>query len=109
MSMDIITHLETKVEAHHEEALRALQVLKAYLSFDSVAEINGTAPKKISKRRRLTGSNRDRVFAIIAGDWATVDEIANGTGLTIRQVRGVVNAPGVRHRIDTQDVGGRRE
>ena len=55
------------------------------------------------------GSFRDRVLAVIGNNWANVTKIQHETGLEIKRIRGVVNAPGVRDRIERRTVDGNAE
>jgi hypothetical protein len=110
--MSIVDELRRKIDAEHEEAIKALDKLAAYLNRTGA---NGTLPATASvsgtrRRKTRTGSIRERVFAVIGSRWATVEMLVEQTGLDIRQVRGVLNAPALIGKIEKRDAGdGKKE
>jgi hypothetical protein len=56
-----------------------------------------------------TGSFRDKVVAVISKQWASAQQVVAETGLDIRQVRGVINAPGLSDRIERRNADGVKE
>jgi hypothetical protein len=108
--MSIIEQLQATIEAKHKEALEALKVLAGYLTG---SEANGDLARKSTtnkvKPSQQTGSIRDRVLAAIAEDWATVETIIEQSGLTKKQIRGVLNAPGLSDQIERRSLGEKKE
>lgn len=111
---DLVKELRHQIETTHQEALKALDTLHKYLA--QTPSPNGTEPMQKERRgrqKRLQAggktSFKDQVFAVIAGDWATVREIVEKTGLTVKKVRGVLNAPYLKGRIKTREKDGRKE
>jgi predicted Rossmann fold nucleotide-binding protein DprA/Smf involved in DNA uptake len=96
--------LRRQIEAKHKEALQALEVLERYFEDGATAQENGDKPK--AKRRAGNGSNRDKVLAIVDHEFASVGEISKRTGLDAKQVRGVLNAPGLKGHFDKQEADG---
>src|SRR4051794_31846354 len=94
-----LDELREKIEARHQKAMEALEVLGQYLDGEKIdLEPQGSPPplhKPNRTYRRHSGrqSNRARVLEVISKDWATAQQIADKTRLHIRQVRGVLNAP----------------
>lgn len=104
--MASIEDLREQIEATHQDALRALDTLAKYFGK------NGRTPEQKlpakRRKRKSSGSIRDKVLDAIR-DWATTDDVMTATGLKKRQVRGVLNAPGLGHSIERRDVDGKRE
>ena len=113
--MDLITDLRKKIDSHHEDAIRALGILKGYLASESLPSVNGHSSKRAEKKNRLKtrtgkrGSFREAVSKVIKNTWASIEKIATETGLTSARVRGVVNAPSLRGKIEIQEIGGKKE
>jgi hypothetical protein len=110
--MSVIEELRHAIEKQHAEAMEALRVLSKYLSSTpnqpaTNGEVKPPAPVQPIPIGEITGSNRDRVLDIIKTDWATADEISERTGLSVKQVRGVLNAPRLGDDIDRQVVNGK--
>ncbi len=93
----LIQNLQEKIDQQHQEALRALAVLKKYFAESPNGQVQ-------SPDRKV--SFKDQVLNAIREDWLTVTAIAETTGLTIKRVRGVVNAPNLKDGIEKKEVGG---
>lgn len=104
-----LSELRDRIDREHRRALQAHAQLTRYLAAE-----DGTATEESSQLpsclQALVGytsrgrSNRDLVFDAICLDLRSVEEIAELTQLTQKQVEGVVYAPDTRDRIqkDTQ-------
>jgi predicted Rossmann fold nucleotide-binding protein DprA/Smf involved in DNA uptake len=111
--------LRLQIEERHAKALEALHVLADYL--DDASLTNGTPPVVTqasnqltppaakglapARRRKRNGSEsfRERILAIVKLEWATVGGMAERTGLTIQQVRGVLSAPNLAEQIEKRN------
>ena len=105
----ILSELRVRIDREHRRALLAHAQLACYLAAE-----DGIAPDEASPvsscLQTLIGytsrgrSNRDLVFHAIFLEWRRVEEIAEITQLTQKQVEGVVYAPDTQDRIqkDTQ-------
>ncbi|HEY7159152.1 MAG TPA: hypothetical protein VH575_34730 [Gemmataceae bacterium] len=107
---ELADKLRERIEAKHAKALQALSELEAYLEDPDLLRENG-ATEALSKssvtssampktRQRREDSFRARVLSVITASWASVNAIATQTGLNVRQVRGVINAPGVARQLE---------
>jgi hypothetical protein len=90
--------IRDRIEAKHKRALAALAEIEEYLGEESPKPPDEQPEKRLSNRL----SNRDRVFEYITV-WATAQDVADQTGLDIKQVRGVVNAPGLIDVIEKRE------
>jgi hypothetical protein len=111
--VDIVDQLREKIDSEHKEALEALARVTAYLRrTETTPPTRRTKSGKSSKAavsNNGSGSIRGRVLPLIAKDWWSVRALVEKTGLTVRQVRGVLNAPVVSDSIETRDHEGARE
>jgi hypothetical protein len=92
----IVEQVRSAVNAHHEEALRAVDLLEAYLQKCHVPALRKIAETKAKsgKRGKRTGTYRDRVLAAMSDSkWMTVEEIASAASMGNSAVRGVLYAP----------------
>ncbi len=95
----VLIDIRKAVVQRHEAALQAVSLLERYLAeerFD--AEI---ASQLACIQRRIDGSAtspsiRERVLAAISAEGATVEAIHASTGLTKKQIRGVLYAPEIK-------------
>ena len=116
--MPSIEEIRQQIEATHQEAVHALGVLERYLggakpipspAISKIVETNPpTQPARLVPARPQTNGVplRERVRLSIEAKWLTAQEIVVATGLTIRQVRGVLNAPGFSDQIERRSVNG---
>lgn len=107
---NFVDQIERRIKSKHQEALKALDVLRQYLA-DGAALVepsyqNSEAPTLHSPRN---SSISDRVLAIVGHEWASVERIILETGLKVKQVRGVINAPRLKGKIERRKVGGQAE
>lgn len=111
MSNPSIEQLRERIDAKHAAAIQALDTLASYL--DEVPESRVAHATTQGPARPLSpppGSIRAKVLEIISGHWVTVPEIEHRTGLTTRQIRGVLTAPDVTNVIERRDPpGGQRQ
>lgn len=114
---DLADKLREQIEARHARALAALKELEDYLDNPNLLQESKGSDGAVQEqpvtrriRRRTHGranSFRAQVLAVIGKEWATVDQIAEQSGLAARQVRGVINAPSLARRIERRDgIGG---
>src|SRR5437660_2256188 len=96
-----VQELRERIDAKHRRALEALSELEGYLAErESAHADNGAVSTRRRKYQRKPGSTiRDKVLAVIS-KWATVDQVCEETGLTVKQVRGVLHAPGLKGRVE---------
>lgn len=105
--------LREQIEAKYEKALKALKEIEGFLEegddFDflgngksSAAQMNAPATTSQTQklRRQRKDSFRARVLKVITASWASINAVAEQTGLTVQQVRGVVNAPSVGRQLE---------
>jgi hypothetical protein len=102
-----IDQLRATIDAKHRKALDALEVLSGYLA-ESVANGVHANPAPVAKTSpaKKNGSFREMVVGVISQDWASVAAIAQQTGLTIKQVRGVLNGPAIAKLLKRRDNNG---
>jgi hypothetical protein len=114
MAMTDLDQIEKRIEEERLEALKALAVLRKYFQSESSPssskhEANGltttTAPKQPKRGKK---SNRDKAIAVLK-DWTTAENMVQLTGLTLKQVYGVLTAPGVKEQIEKREIGGNRK
>jgi predicted Rossmann fold nucleotide-binding protein DprA/Smf involved in DNA uptake len=114
--MHIIQELSTAIEKQYLDAKNALEVLSRYLNGVNQQPSDGHrfpilsasdfSPPTVGSNN--SSSNREKVLMIIRAHPATVDEIANETGLDVKRIRGVLYAPGLRGKV-IKDGGGKGE
>ena len=105
----ILSELRDRIDREHRRALQAHAQLVRYLALDGATVPDESSPVS-SCLKTLIGytsrgrSKRDLVFDAICMEWRSVEDIAETTQLTQKQVEGVVYAPDIRNRIqkDTQ-------
>jgi hypothetical protein len=97
--MNLIDQLREKIDAEHKEAMKALERLAAYLPNGSAGASKHGLRTDGTPVSRGQGSQRDLILAVIQSDWATADVISERSGLTKKQVQGVVNAPDLKDRV----------
>lgn len=99
----LIDRLEETVESRHRNAIQAIKTLKDYLTHSGIsterASQSGHMIGELIGYLRGEGSIRERVRQTISQQFKTIEEIADETGLTVDQVRGVVYAKDWRGRI----------
>ncbi|MBW3539309.1 MAG: hypothetical protein KY476_03490 [Planctomycetes bacterium] len=99
------------IDAKHRAAVEALDLIAAYLD-ELPEDVGGSAMSALVVARRNGSAKaarpqtqprnarplRESVIERLEFGAATVQEIADDTGLEVRQVRGVVNAPDLKNR-----------
>jgi hypothetical protein len=114
----LVAQLRQLIDRKHHEALDALGRIAAYLS-ELPAALPAAALSSVGNgtpnsggvngafRRPKEPTFRDQVLSFIADDPKTVDEIVEKTGLTVRQIRGVLSAPDLRDYVQTNRYDGK--
>jgi hypothetical protein len=107
-SQSVLDEVRRRIDAHHAEALRALDTVRAYLD-ENPGDFPPPSAEVASQSLPETppvhfvfqhhGSKRDRVCAVIAEQPASVKEISEATDLTEKEVRGVLYAKDVAPRL----------
>jgi hypothetical protein len=106
----LIESLRQEIDAKHEEAVRALKVLEVYLQQSQQPTL---PPSHMTNGARQVGAAKqgdtiiDRVLGMLTNTWTGTKEIKAATGLRPRQIRGVLNRPGVREKIEKKEEDGR--
>jgi hypothetical protein len=106
MGETIVQQLRRAIDAKHKEAVRALEMLQAYL------EEPAPAPKRPQKSagkppsRAGTGRIRPPVLAAFQKGYFSINAVAEQTGFTALQVRGVVLAPALKQQFAKKEVDG---
>jgi hypothetical protein len=116
---DIFDQIATLIEEKHQEAVRALAVIRQYAAAKPITQMPNVvnAASNQPTIQHFAGfdgaheqpSIRDRVLVHIRKDFASVERLVELTGLGVRQVRGVVNAPRLQGRFDKRTVRGQVE
>ena len=116
MSAPIVQELQQAIDAKYAEAVKALKTLQTYLEqpvspltgSKGTAKVSGKKPKKAKTppSRAGTGKIRPAVLAEMRKDFQSIRAVAERTGLTTLQVRGVVLAPALKERFAKQEVDG---
>lgn len=109
----VISQLQEQIETQHQDALRALQVLRRYLEQSelpsAISPRVGTNGASLAgghgKSRRATGIKK-KIFALIRTEYATAGQLSQQTGYTLKQVRGVLNAPTLKGALDKREENG---
>ena len=96
----IVENLRKAIEAKHQEALRALETLRCYLKHPVVSEHPQLRDQGKESQEADRATIRERVLEQIRDQARSVREIEANTGLTKRQVRGVISAPDLKNRIE---------
>jgi len=111
VATQIVQELQRAIDIKHKEALGALKTLQAYLE-ESPLPITAKKAKKSAKKaknsppsRAGTGKIRPAVLAEFAKDFLAIKMVAEQTGFTTLQVRGVVMAPGLKDRFAKKEIG----
>ena len=104
MPHPIIEQLRQAVNAKHQAALQAVELLAGYFD-EPLPKNNGEPPKKHAPREG-TGQIRNTVLAAFRREYLSVEMAAKETGLELRQVRGVLSAPTLADKFDKKTVSG---
>lgn len=92
MADNLIDQLRAKIDDKHSEAVRALSIIAAYLESEQSSGLS----RLVAIYGRAGKTNRELVVDSLGESARTVDEICSVTGLTVKQVRGVIDAPNLR-------------
>lgn len=105
MTSDIIARLRKQIEEEHQEALRALEVLKRFVDATPVA----ATPAVPATRKTPKHDVAKLVFAALSNQWMTVDELTKKTQLEKNQVRNALYFKSHREKIERRKISTRTE
>jgi hypothetical protein len=124
MTDDPLKPLQQVIDREHDEAIRALDTLRHYLTnrgftleirtSSSQPPLNGSsgaqrvkAAKMPRKRKKGGGgaSFRSQVEEVAKREYKSIDEIATATGLEKKQIRGVLYSPTLSHLYHRKEAG----
>ena len=106
MPNPIVEQLRRAIDAKHSQALSALATLAEYLDEPIPQTIGGTESPKKRAPREGTGKIRNAVLAAFREEYLATQTVAERTGLTLAQVRGVLSAPALKDRFSKMEVAG---
>jgi len=116
VSNEIVDKLRRAIDAKHDEAIHALQTVAAYLEEPVVVEAHRgeradqkrSRSRQKSKRppRQGTGKIRPAVLAACSQGFLPVKTVAEQTGFTTLQVRGVIMSPSLKDKFSKQEIDG---
>lgn len=129
MSIKLIDQLRREIDAKHQRAIKALEAfaeLEGYVGEDAIrkalgvqssstkvqappADEDGEGEDEAGPGQPSGESIRAKVVSVIRGEWGTVNLIAQMTGLSIKQVRGVINAPHLIGTFEKRETNGTME
>ena len=106
---DILRSVRERVEAQYRDALRALETLGRYLEmnpgeFDGGQTASARPDQPVAPRRRgrKGQGRRARVIEAFRTGWKSIGQVASETGLTTKQVQGVIYAKDLRQFFQQQ-------
>ncbi len=102
MAHPVIEQLRQAVNSKHSDALRAISLLAGYL--EEPLPANGRKMPKNGPPRKGTGKIRPAVLAAFGRDYLAVEAVAEETGFTTAQVRGVLSAPALKENFLKKEV-----
>jgi hypothetical protein len=70
---------------------------------------SGQATIAIPSLRLAAGTKRRKVVDALSGDWRTLAQLVTATGLTQKQIRGVLHDTQIRDFVDSRDAEGHKE
>jgi len=95
----VLIDIRKAVVQQHEAALQAVAMLERYLAegrLDAGIASQLACIQRLIDRSTTSPSIRERVLAAIPAEGATVEAIHASTGLTKKQIRGVLYAPEIK-------------
>lgn len=105
MSDTLLQQVRDRIEEKYRSALDGLEAIRQFVDSETLVE-NARIP---NKHKANGASLRDRVFAVMNGQWHTVDDLAKRSGLDVVSVRGVVYAKSMSARLKKRKRRGRAE
>ena len=105
MSDSLLQQVRERIEEKYRAALDGLEAIRQFVDSETLVE-NAQTPHK---HRANGASLRERVFAVMNGQWHTVDDLAKRSGLAVGSVRGVVYAKSMNARLKKRKRRGRAE
>ena len=108
MADSLKDQLRKAINARHAAALKALDEISDYLTTPGTTS-NGHEPAKAAKRsapRKGTGKIRPAVMALLANQFLPVQAVAEQTGYSRGQIRGVILAPSMKAHFAKRVVDG---
>jgi len=106
MAESLVQQLRRAIDAKYAEARRALDTLQSYLEEPAPSVDGQSVPPKKRAPRAGTGKIRNTVLAAFRQDFLSVQTVVAQTKLTIRQVRGVISAPGLTDKFARKQIEG---
>lgn len=101
-----LSELKENIDRKHQEALRALEVLKEYLANSQPAQKDQDNNYLVQTRAPVGKTTyRDQVLQMLKTGWITVRGIKNLTGLDEKRIRGVLYSPSLKSTIDKRMEG----
>ncbi len=73
---------------------------------DAGSQPAGAAARGADSVRKRTGTNREQVCAVCRGKWVSSRDIIELTGLSVKQVEGVVSGKGMTHLFERRPLPG---
>lgn len=103
-----LKELRERIEAKHREAMRALDVIAAYLEESPTnTGSNGNSPLFVVQRPVVQpGTNRAKVMEVL-DDWKTIRRIVQESGLTPGEVRACLYAKDFKGKVEKQRMNGK--
>ena len=111
MNVDL-NELRKAIDAKHAEAIAALSVLRSYIADETEAPARKlTELSKSPKQPALAGGGRirDQVLGVLRTGFFPAQAVVEKTGLTMRQVRGVITAPDMKENMERRLSNGVKE
>ena len=111
MKVDL-DELRNAIDTKYAEAVAALSVLRNYIADESESPPRKPAePSKPSKPPTLAGGGRirDQVLGVLRTGFFPAQHVVKQTGLTMRQVRGVITAPDMKGSMERRTANGVKE
>ena len=100
MTLPLVTDLKKAINEKHQNAMQALETIRCYLEQPSLRYTHTEEPFEQPPLGGNGRSIREQVVEQICEQSKSVRDIETVTGLTKRQVRGVLSAPDLKDRID---------
>ena len=100
MTLTLVKDLRKAIDDKHQEALQALAAIRCYLEQPSLCHTGTEGSSEEPAPKGNGRSIREQVLEQIREQSRSVRDIETVTGLTKRQVRGVISAPDLKDRIE---------
>ena len=104
---NLISEVRSRIDEKYRNAIKGLDAIRDFLGDAESSKPKGIAGTRTPERNGL--SFRDRVLAVMNGEWHTAQDIAARCGLPVASVRGVVYAPHFRKNFKKRKAAGRAQ